>query len=284
MPGSCGDFGSFGSGAGSFAVSSFTTALAAGLASTIAWITASLAPAAFNFRTASMLVSKLPGEFLILPMITSSPSFAATIFRMSALVRMAEPLGLSDVAAGGACADAAIARTMISVGTKKRKSGLRDMVASHAVTRIVPCQFFLRVRPWQGPCLVRVCKGAWDLLVTVLLRGVGRESAPGFCRSQVYFRTMRSSTGRATGSIALGKEGEKRGFAALGRKRSTLLASFLPAFDRTTDRKRGHGFSQLHRGVFYTRESANKTGLSRRTKPSIFHRGPKSQNETRYFP
>ncbi len=70
---------------------------------------------------------KLAGEPLILPMMMSSPNSASTILKMSALVRMSELLVLSDVAAGGACADNAIARTTMSMGTKKRKSSLRSM-------------------------------------------------------------------------------------------------------------------------------------------------------------
>src|SRR5712691_1648781 len=92
MPASCGDFGSFGSGgnggadAFSLAAASFAAASPAALASTIAFMMASLTSALLSFRMASMLVSKLHVELLILLMIGSPPSLASTILMTSPLV------------------------------------------------------------------------------------------------------------------------------------------------------------------------------------------------------
>src|SRR5713101_10209019 len=93
------------------------------------------------------------------------------------------------------------------------------------------CQIFWD-RPSEGPCLVRACKYVCDL-VNVLLRGVGRilvlltgHRQAGLLRNGNSTRCGAcgcvkrdfSSTGRATASIALGMQGEKRSFTRAGEK------------------------------------------------------------------
>src|SRR5204863_721032 len=76
--------------------------LLAAPASTMAWITASLTPAAFSFMMSSMAVCKLQFDVLILLLISPSPSFNSTILAIISFVRTST----GAVCAGGVWADA----------------------------------------------------------------------------------------------------------------------------------------------------------------------------------